>query len=445
MKLKPWTLWPCLLLAGWLTAQADNASIVIKPRPADETLLALPEFQSKGGNMDPAVEEYLKTINETLWQDLEYCAFFKLLSKSYYPLARITEPEDIVFPDWQAINMGVDFIVIGNARLENNYLVVQCRVYDLKTKEQVLGKQFRTIPRYTRAIAHRIADHIVSLLSANASQGIAATQIVFERKTKTGKEIYLMDYDGANLQPLTSNGSINVTPVWDTSGDTIAFTSYYEGAPLLYYISLANGQINPFGLKGGLLTTPAISPDNTQIAFAGRLEDSSDTDIYVTNLDGTGRHNITHHPGIDISPCWSPTGKQMAFVSNRNGIPQIFTCDSIGANLDCVTQERGYASSPDWSPDSRYIVFAWQPSRMEHFDLFIVEVATKKIFQLTQGAGNNENPSWAPDGRHIVFQSDRSGSMEIYTMFSDGTEVRRLTELQGCSNPDWSGYNKKNN
>jgi len=81
---------------------------------------------------------------------------------------------------------------------------------------------------------------------------------------------------------------------------------------------------------------------------------------------------------------------------------------------------------------------------MAHFDLFIAEVATKRILQLTQGQGDNENPSWAPDGRHIVFQSNRSGSSEIYTVFADGSELRQITNLQGCSNPDWSSYAQKN-
>ncbi|NLI48655.1 MAG: hypothetical protein GX414_16255 [Acidobacteria bacterium] len=444
--MKRFRLLPLLALSCMIfpLAQADDASIVIKPRPAKTTVLALPEFQPKSGNLDPAVDEYLKIVNETLWNDLEYSAFFKLLSRSFYPAQRIDEPEDLVFKDWQDQNLGVDFIVIGNARIESNYLVVQCRVFDLKTQEQVLGKQFRTIPRYTRAIAHRIADHIVSLLSANASQGIASTQIVFERKTRTGKEIYLADYDGANLQPITSNGSINVTPAWNPSNEWIAFTSYYESTPRLYLVSLANGQLQAFPPSGGLLTTPAFSPDGKQLAFAARLNDASDTDIYIADLDGGNLRNITQHPGIDISPCWSPTGRQLAFVSNRGGVPQIHICDTFGADLTCITLESGYASSPDWSPDGRYIVFSWKPSRMAHFDLFIAEVATKRILQLTQGNGDNENPSWAPDGRHIVFQSNRSGTSEIYTIFADGSELRQITNLQGCSNPDWSSYAQKN-
>jgi len=426
----------CLAVSG----QDPESSIVIWPKPTEETTLALSEFQPKAGNTDPAVDEYLQTINEILWQDLEYSTFFRMVSQSFYPAHRIAEPTDVVFAEWQQTDLRIDYLVIGNARLENNYLVVQCRVFDLKTKEQILGKQFRTIPRYARAIAHRISDKIVSLLSANASQGVASTQIVFEKKMKTGKEIYLMDYDGGNLQQLTSNGTINLTPVWLRDNARICFTSYQNQSPLLYYLTLETAELQSFPIRGGLLTTPSVSPDGAELAFAARLSDSSDTDIYISTLDGRNLRNITQHPGIDVSPSWSPTGHQLCFVSDRGGTPQIYIADSFGAGLIRITLERGYASSPDWSPDGRYIVFSWRPSRMSTFDLYLVEVATKELRQLTQSAGNNENPSWSPDGRHIVFQSDRTGNVEIFTMFADGSNTRQLTRLEGCSNPDWSNY-----
>ena len=186
------------LRRGQLLAEQDD-SIVIKPRPAEETLLAVLDFQPKAGNTNITADDYLKTINETLGQlDLEYSAFFKLLGKSFYPSCCLVEPEDVDFKEWQNLNLGADFLVMaaasGSRTTTGGAMPGSTHI---KTQEHVPGKQFRTIPRYARAIAHRIADHIVALLSANASKGIAASQIVFERNTRTGKEIYLMDYDGA--------------------------------------------------------------------------------------------------------------------------------------------------------------------------------------------------------------------------------------------------------
>lgn len=431
-----------VLLAGFslCPAQDTGSTVVLRPRPAKDTVLALPDFQAKAGSAEASLSGPLKTLNETLWNDLEYAGFFSLLAKSYYPARSIGEKEDMVFTEWQDASFKVDFVVIGNARIEAGTLVVECRVFDARTEEQVLGKQFRAQPSYARSIAHLVADKIVSVLTAGASQGIACTRILCERKTPTGKEIAVMDYDGYNLENLTSDGGINLTPVWHPDGERICFTSFRGGNPQLYIMSVSAKNAAAFPIAGGMLTTPSFSRGGTEIAFSGRLDNASDTDIYISGIDGANPRNITHNPGIDVSPCWSPTDRQIAFISGRSGNPQLYLCDAFGAGLDRILTEGGYATSPDWSPDGRYIAFAWKPDRNSNFDIYVVETATRKLFQVTHGAGNNDNPTWAPDGRHLVFQSDRTGSAELFTMLFDGTLLRQITRGQGCSNPHWSGY-----
>jgi TolB protein len=68
-----------------------------------------------------------------------------------------------------------------------------------------------------------------------------------------------------------------------------------------------------------------------------------------------------------------------------------------------------------------------------------MDVATRRVEQLTHDEGKNENPSWAPDGRHIVFASTRSGSQQIWSMLANGTQLKQLTTA-GRNNemPVWS-------
>jgi TolB protein len=75
-----------------------------------------------------------------------------------------------------------------------------------------------------------------------------------------------------------------------------------------------------------------------------------------------------------------------------------------------------------------------------NYDIFIADVATGKIRQLTGGAGRNEAPTWAPDSRHIAFQSNRTGTNQIYIMLLDGTELRMITRQGNNSSPSWGGY-----
>ena len=73
-----------------------------------------------------------------------------------------------------------------------------------------------------------------------------------------------------------------------------------------------------------------------------------------------------------------------------------------------------------------------------NFNIFIMDVATREVVQLTHGAGRNENPTWAPDGRHLVFSSRRGSSTQIYSMLADGTDVKPLTTQGQNTMPVWS-------
>ena len=110
-----------------------------------------------------------------------------------------------------------------------------------------------------------------------------------------------------------------------------------------------------------------------------------------------------------------------------------------GTDIVRLTTGEGEASNPSWHPEGQHIAFAWTRGfEPGNWNIFLMDVATKTVDQLTHGRGRNENPSWAPDGRHLVFASNRNGTMQIYTMLADGTDVRRLTGTGRNEMPVWS-------
>ena len=130
-----------------------------------------------------------------------------------------------------------------------------------------------------------------------------------------------------------------------------------------------------------------------------------------------------------------------AFVSGRTGLPQIYTMESDGTNLQRVT-DQGYAVSPSWSPNGQFLVLAWMrkygPGAPGANDIYLMDIASKQWVQLTHDGGRNDFPSWSPDGRHIVFQSNRSGKEEIWMMLADGTKLQQLTFTGRNTQPNWS-------
>ena len=107
-----------------------------------------------------------------------------------------------------------------------------------------------------------------------------------------------------------------------------------------------------------------------------------------------------------------------------------------------LIDQGGHCDSPSWSPDGRYLIYSWQPPKGYKHDIFLLEIVTGAIIQLTSGRGSNENPHWSPDGRHVTFQSDRTGSKQIYIMNLDGKNLKQVTFYGINESPSWSAYVK---
>jgi TolB protein len=110
---------------------------------------------------------------------------------------------------------------------------------------------------------------------------------------------------------------------------------------------------------------------------------------------------LTSFRGPDVSPTWNPkTNAQIAWVSGRTKLPQIYIMDSDGANVMRMT-DGGYASAPSWSPNGQFLTFAWNrsygPGAPGGEDIYIMDIASKRWTQLTHEAGMNDAPSWSLD------------------------------------------------
>jgi TolB protein len=421
----------------------EQPAVTIRPRASEDIILAVADVQAVLPEKAAELSDALKNFNQVLWDDLSFSGFFTLAGKSFYPPQPIVRPEqDLVFDAWEGLGFRVSFLTVGAFNLNDGVLSADLSIYDMKQRKRIFEKSFTGTAEQVRTIAHRWADFIVYNLTAGASRGIASTKIAYSSRRGNAKEIYVVDYDGYNAQPFTHNGSNNLFPNWAPDNSKLAFVSYRTGRPEINIYSYIDGSRLSFPMFNSLASTPAISPDGTQIAFDLRTtRPAGDTDITISKLDGSDRRNITSNPALDTSPTWAPSGKQIAFSSSREGRGgQIFICDTDGANVRRIVKEGGDAASPAWSPDGRWLAFQWKPHLSTNYDLFMAEIGSGSIRQITSGAGSNESPSWAPDGRHLVFQSNRDGSNQIYVLLLGDTHPRKVTSLGNNTSPSWSGY-----
>lgn len=435
-----------ILFAVWLAPAANPASAQdwIKTGTGlgvEKIRLAVPDF--KASTQDPKNTDLLKVFNDTLWNDLDNAGIFEMVSKSFYPLGPVGAPADVKFDAWSSAPPSAAMLAFGNLGASGNGLTVQGWLYDVKNvaAPQILGKQYTDAATTdaARTTAHKFADEIIFRLGGGIA-GIAESKIYFVRSGGGHKEIWGMDYDGANQHQITHLGSISLSPRISPDGSRLAFSSLSKGGWDILMYSMELNRLVTFPRFGGTNLSPSWAPDGTKLALSSSR--GGDPEIYTVDSSGANLKRITSSKGPDVSPVWNrKTGAQIAWVSGRTGLPQIYTMEADGTNVQRLTEE-GYAVSPAWSPNGQFLVISWirhyGPGAPGAQDLYIMDIASKQWVQLTHDGGRNDFPSWSPDGRHIIFQSSRSGSEQVWTMLADGTNQKQLTSTGSNSQPNWS-------
>lgn len=178
--------------------------------------------------------------------------------------------------------------------------------------------------------------------------------------------------------------------------------------------------------------------DDWEVAFVSDRD--GNPEIYAMSADGSNVRRLTDQELLDGGPQWSPDGSRIAFFSARDGNLEIYVMDENGDNLRRLTENDAPDYNPAWSPNGTEIVFVSERDGTP--DLYVMPAAGGEARRLTSDPGIEMSPAWSPDGREIAYNALAApqDAGELYLMNADGSNPHRLIDLFGAGgwHPDWS-------
>ena len=240
-----------------------------------------------------------------------------------------------------------------------------------------------------------------------------------------------------------------------------------------YFLFNQNGRLqklpvsggNPTELDTGFATRcnndHGISPDSTQIAISDNAQETKsangaaahDSLVYIVPIAGGTPRRITQS-GPSYWHGWSPDGRTLAFVGQRNGEFDIYTIPAAGGDETRITTAKGLDDGPEYSPDGQYIYF--NSERTGHMQIWRMKPDGSTQEQVFSDDYNNWFPHISPDGKWMVFltyERDVTGhpenkdvTLRLMSLTDKDKKITVLAKLfggQGTINvPSWSPDSK---
>ncbi|GMR13126.1 MAG: S9 family peptidase [Gemmatimonadota bacterium] len=239
-----------------------------------------------------------------------------------------------------------------------------------------------------------------------------------------------------------------------------------------------------FGIKR--VRSPQISPNGEWVAYTvttTSLEDEkSTTRIWMVSSEGGDPLPMTGEGTSASNPRWSPDGKYLSFTASRNeGKSQVWALDRRGGEARQLTDVKQGISGYVWSPDGTRLLLTirdpeekdedakknkprdpWVIERLQfkrdrqgyltgdrHSHLYVLDLSTEELTQITSGRWDETAPAWSPDGKRVAFSSNRTEdpdantNSDLWVVSAENTDqgetLLRLTDYAGPdSQPAWS-------
>ena len=272
--------------------------------------------------------------------------------------------------------------------------------------------------------------------------------LVFDNEGPGGsRSLYRAAVDGSTVVPVP-NAAHAVRPHARADGLALVFTSFSHDpleVPTLMWLADFSRPARVLSSSVGVYEREAVfAPDGRHIAFVSQRDEPEGSDVFVAAINGQRLEDVRNltpraagGAGLDITPAWSPDGKQIAFASNRDGTDfKLWVMHADGSHLRQLTSA-GFSADvfPSWSPDGKLIAFQRRSGNLYRVGLLPAAGGAPAFFEFE---GDAYAPAWSPDGKSIAFVGRIGSEYDIHVRDAGGSgPVTRITHPGADRNPAW--------
>lgn len=266
---------------------------------------------------------------------------------------------------------------------------------------------------------------------------LCRTKIAFSMgHSMTQRNIYIADIDGQQVRQVSRFNSLCVEPGFFPDGKSVAYSKYNRSSMDVVQTSFSPYRSRRLSAFAGLNTGVSIDPTGRFMALI--LSKDKQVELYLKAVESPVMRRLTYDKAVEASPCFSPDGKWICYLSDVSGRPELYICDLTGRQKRKLPSVGREALTPDWSTDNKIVYI----TRIDgEYRIAILDTKNNRNELVPNLTGRWESPSWAPDNRHIVcsqtFDGGRRSSLYIIDTFT-GRKRQLFRSGNYFSTPNWS-------